>query len=84
MNGKFRPKGDLFRMTMATAEFLGYDEHGNCEALLSEIDRQALEEGQYPRASGEVQCRCGTIYYDHPRVQGALWLTRTCDGLRKL
>jgi hypothetical protein len=64
---------------------LGYDDLGNNLNLLCRDDLEAIEAGQYLRASGEMVCRkCGCIYYDHPNVQGALWLRRACEGLVKL
>lgn len=65
--------------------FLGYDGNGNSVALLAEADRLFIENVGVPRAGGDVVCeKCGFIYYDHPPVQGALYLTRTCQGIVKL
>lgn len=63
---------------------LGYDEQGNNPDLLAPVDLQALEAGKWRRADQAVICRCGLPFAIHPRVQGALWLVRTCDGLVKL
>lgn len=62
----------------------GYDSYGNSHELLSEKDRREMNKG-VPRAGGEVLCCvCGVTYNIHPRVQGALWATRTCEGIVKL
>lgn len=63
----------------------GYDAFGNSDRLLAETDRVAIEAG-VPRAGGMVVCDvCLCTYNNHPPVQGALWLTRTCNaGLVKL
>lgn len=71
-------------MTFDMMRSLGYDEYGNNETLLSAVDRECLEKNTWFRASGEVLCKCGVRYYAHPKVQGALWLTRTCQGIVKL
>lgn len=65
-------------------ESLGYDANGNAPHLLAEMDRRLIEEVGVPRAGGDVVCRCGFTYYQHPAVQGALYLTRTCAGIVKL
>lgn len=58
-----------------------HDEWGNAPDLLAKADAEALEDGRWRRAGGDCECRtCGKKYYDHPRVLGALWLTRTCSG----
>jgi hypothetical protein len=50
------------------------------------IDRLRVDEGDYIRAAGDVECTgtrgfsCGLPYYDHPVVPGFEWLHRTCDG----
>lgn len=72
---------------------LGYDEYGNNEKLLHPDDKAIIEgeavNGRYgssgvPRAGGDYTCDCGMIFYHHPKVQGALYLTRTCVGIVKL
>ena len=71
-------------MTDAMRVAFGYDSYGNADELLAERDREAIERG-VPRASGRVACRvCGVLYQRHPPVQGALWATRTCEGIVKL
>lgn len=74
-------------------EALGYDDLGNCPALLHPDDKKRIEgelpNGRYglsgvPRAGGDSPCKCGFILYHHPQVQGALYLTRTCEGIVKL
>lgn len=77
---------DSFRMTTAMATAMGYDQHGNAPDLLSPKDAAALEDNDWKRADGNAICWiCNSTYYLHPRVQGALWLRRTCDqGLVKL
>jgi len=72
-------------MTTEMATAMGYDEAGNCAKLLARVDAEALEAGDFRRVAGEARCpRCGSAYRLHPPVQGALWLTRGCDGLVKL
>lgn len=62
----------------------GYDSFGNSDVLLAEVDRLSLDAG-ISRAGGTVVCRvCGVTYNAHPSVQGALWATRTCEGIVKL
>lgn len=62
----------------------GYDSFGNSPELVCEKDARELEAG-IPRAGGTVICRvCGVTYNIHPSVQGALWATRTCEGIVKL
>jgi len=73
-----------YRMTDMMQHLLGYDSLGNNFSLISEPDRAFIEEVGVPRASGEVTCKCGSPYRIHPAVQGALWATRTCEGLVKL
>jgi hypothetical protein len=64
---------------------LGYDEMGNAAHLLTEVDRYALEKGDFIRADGNARCCvCDYPLNQHPPVQGALWLTRSCWGLVKL
>jgi hypothetical protein len=72
---------------------LGYDEWGNHAGLLHPDDKQRIDgetpNGRYgntgvPRAGGEAVCKCGFIFYLHPPVQGALYFTRTCEGIVKL
>lgn len=70
-------------MTTAMKEAFGYDDLGNAPRLLAEMDRLDMERG-IKRAGGGVICSCGVLYHNHPPVQGALWLTRTCQGLFKL
>jgi hypothetical protein len=72
---------------------LGYDDWGNHPALLHPNDKLAIDgeidNGRYgktgvPRAGGETICKCGFSFYLHPPVQGALYFTRTCEGIVKL
>lgn len=74
------------RMTTKMREAFGYDEFGNCPKLLCKADREVINHGVWGRAGGTVLCTvCGCTYNIHPAVQGALWLTRSCDaGLVKL
>lgn len=68
-------------MNSLMSEHMGYDTMGNNPRLLCEADRKKLEAGEYSHASGDAVCRhCLSPFYDHPSVQGALWLTRTCSG----
>lgn len=72
-----------YRMTTQMQEELGYDMFGNAGRLVASIDRIPLV--GTPRAGGDVICRrCGVLYRLHPAVQGALWATRTCEGIVKL
>lgn len=73
-----------YRMTDMMQQLLGYDQFGNNFSILAESDRIFIEEVGVPRASGDVICKCGSHYYIHPHVQGALWATRTCQGIVKL
>lgn len=71
-------------LTDKMREAFGYDCMGNSPKLLAEADRIALEAG-VQRASGDCECLvCGVDFYRHPQVQGALWATRTCEGIVKL
>lgn len=72
---------------------LGYDDMGNHSGLLHPDDKRAIEgdadNGRYgrtgvPRACGDAVCKCGYIFCHHPPVQGALYFTRTCEGIVKL
>lgn len=64
---------------------LHYDSFGNNPDLLTRADKRNIDAGRYLRASGDFECRCcGFPLRHHPRVQGALWLTRGCEGLVKL
>lgn len=72
---------------------LGYDDMGNNPSLLHPDDKAMIDgdkpNGRYgctgvPRAGGDSVCKCGYINYMHPPVQGALYLTRTCEGIVKL
>lgn len=69
-------------LTDKMREAFGYDSFGNSPQLLAEADRLALLDLR--RAGGDVVCRCGVKYVNHPAVQGALWATRTCEGIVKL
>lgn len=78
---------------IATLYSLGYDDFGNNEALLHPNDKAIIDgeaiNGRYgkygvPRAGGDSICKCGATLYQHPKVQGALYLTRTCEGIVKL
>uniref|UniRef100_A0AB74UM69 Uncharacterized protein n=1 Tax=Caulobacter phage BL57 TaxID=3348355 RepID=A0AB74UM69_9VIRU len=58
-----------------------HDEYGNAEHLLSDADYAVILAGTWRRVSGDNLCgHCGKLYYDHPQVIGALWLTRICNG----
>ncbi len=63
----------------------GYDMYGNSPLLLAAHDKKEIERG-INRAGGEVVCtNCGCSLNLHPKVQGALYLTRTCTyGIVKL
>ncbi|USN15964.1 hypothetical protein PAPPERLAPAPP_02230 [Brevundimonas phage vB_BpoS-Papperlapapp] len=74
----------LFGIPDTMRESLGYDQNGNAPHLLAEADRHYIDEVGVPRAGGDVVCRCGFSYYQHPAVQGALYYTRTCEGIVKL
>jgi hypothetical protein len=72
---------------------LGYDDWGNNAELLHPNDKAVIHgeavNGRYgktgvPRAGGDNVCKCGYIFYQHPPVQGALYFTRTCEGIVKL
>lgn len=64
-------------------EAFGYDMLGNSPTLVAAADEVVLERG-INRAAGTVMCSCGVTYNLHPPVQGALWATRTCEGIFKL
>jgi hypothetical protein len=68
------------------ADAFGYDWMGNAPALLAEVDRTAIETGNYRRVNGDTICEhCLLPYRLHPDVQGATWLKRSCvNGLVKL
>lgn len=71
-------------MPEGMARGLGYDADGNNQSLLAERDREEIDRG-IPRAAGTATCgKCGLELRLHPPVQGALWLTRTCEGIVKL
>lgn len=71
-------------LTEKMRDAFGYDSFGNSDHLLAEKDRQEMDAG-VPRAGGTVLCPvCGVTYNAHPAVQGALWATRTCEGIVKL
>ena len=77
----------LLRYSMPTpmSEALGYDSLGNNPTLVSEADRTTIEAGLYVRLSPDQTCPvCQQHMRSHPAVQGALWLTRACQGLVKL
>lgn len=60
-----------------------HDDMGNAPELMPEADRMRVfgEAPDWYRAGGECVCKdCGKLYYDHPAVLGALWLTRLCDN----
>jgi len=58
-----------------------HDDLGNCEALLDPKHKAKLDACDFYRAGGDKQCEtCGKVYYDHPNVVGALWLTEICSG----
>ena len=62
--------------------YVQHDNLGNAEHLLSESDANRLREDNQDwfRSGGDCVCdTCGKLYYDHPPVIGALWLTRLCD-----
>lgn len=61
---------------------LGYDDMLNNPDLLHPKDKAELDAGI--RRAGDVLCKCGWSYHSHPKVQGALWATRTCEGIVKL
>lgn len=71
-----------YRMTEQMQFTLGYDEWGNNRSLIAACDKHQLS--NVSRASGDVICKCGSPYRLHPGVQGALWATRTCEGIFKL
>jgi hypothetical protein len=74
---------DRLSSTTRILEALGYDDMGNNPDLLCERDKAAIDRAL--RVSGDATCLgCGELYRLHPRVQGALWLVRACDGLVKL
>jgi hypothetical protein len=58
-----------------------HDHMGNAPELMSARERVKVSEGVFKRASGDCVCEdCGKLYYDHPPVIGALWLTRLCNN----
>ncbi|QTG12412.1 hypothetical protein G6M86_03755 [Agrobacterium tumefaciens] len=73
---------------------LGYDDWGNNPDLLHPKDKAIIdgeaENGRYgktgvPRAGGRAECaKCGYPLEMHPKVQGALYFTRSCEGIVKL
>lgn len=65
--------------------YLGYDAMGNNLDLVAEVDRKHLIEYGIRRSPGDVVCKkCKFEYRYHPKVQGMLYLTRTCEGIFKL
>lgn len=57
-----------------------HDDMGNAPHLMPETERvRVFDSGDWKRAGGDCICACGRVYYDHPSVLGALWLTRLCD-----
>lgn len=56
-----------------------HDGMNNAPRLLDPVHAEKLEKG-ISRAGGDAICGCGEVYYDHPRVVGALWATELCDG----
>lgn len=73
---------------------LGYDDWGNNPGLLHPDDKAKIDgeidNGKYgktgvPRAGGRAECAvCGYELELHPKVQGALYFTRSCEGIVKL
>ncbi|AEG53175.1 hypothetical protein LOF17_25875 [Sinorhizobium meliloti] len=73
---------------------LGYDDWGNNPDLLHPNDKAIIdgevENGRYgkvgvPRAGGRADCNvCGYPLELHPKVQGALYFIRSCEGIVKL
>lgn len=64
---------------------LGYDWMGNNFDLVAEADRRYIEQHGIVRAGQDVVCsKCNMEYRLHPKVQGMLYLTRTCEGIFKL
>jgi hypothetical protein len=84
MTRSSRKEADV--LTDKMREAFGYDSFGNSHKLLSSFDRLMMHRrGGVPRAGGDVVCAvCGVKYVLHPPVQGALWATRTCEGIVKL
>lgn len=71
-------------MIQAMRDAFGYDTFGNSPRLVCLADEEEMERG-VPRAGGMVMCSvCRATYNVHPPVQGALWATRTCEGIVKL
>lgn len=59
-----------------------HDEWGNSSAHLSSEDRAAIDLGVWKRAGHETLCEaCNLPFWKHPRVLGALWLTRLCGNI---
>lgn len=74
-----------YSMTEPMSQALGYDENGNNTDLIAAADREAIDNGLYVRLSPDQTCPvCHLPMRSHPAVQGALWLTRACQGLVKL
>lgn len=62
--------------------YVQHDHLGNAPELLAPADaaRVNADRPDWFRASGACVCEaCGKLYYDHPPVLGAIWLTRLCD-----
>lgn len=58
-----------------------HDDLGNAPHLMPEDERaRVFDQGDWKRVGGGVRCSCNRLYYDHPPVVGAMWLTRLCDG----
>lgn len=60
--------------------YVQHDSLGNAPELMPADERARVEAGDFKRVGGGVRCSCDRLYYDHPPVLGALWLTRLCDG----
>lgn len=72
-------------MTEDMREALGYDEFGNNPRLLHPSDERIISKGEVRRVNGDMLCqKCHMPVRLHPKVQGALWVTRSCEGLVKL
>lgn len=57
-----------------------HDAQGNNSLLLSAKDKELIDAGDWMRAGGECVCTCGYKYSQHDPVNGALWMTRLCNG----
>lgn len=65
---------------MTFEERHSHNDMGTNLDLLTPEHRKKYEAFDFYRAGGGVVCTiCNKLYYDHPNVVGALWLTEICN-----